>query len=248
MNRGEDAPLLSQIGTRLRVSLTTRMRLFPWIHALMGKEWGAFCDAETDLCIEGFESSANSFVYNCFRVVGENLSIAHHKHVVANVKRAVHFGVPTVVLFRDPMDCIPSLVSRFRPGVYEATLRYLRLYDYVATVSDRVILVSFEEATQRIEYTLHKVAHVGGLTLETVDPSTIRQQAKERVKKWRVRDDPTMLSLPTPERDELKRQVRETLVLLEEHRRARELHEYVHRLYEQQERQLAVHLDREVLE
>jgi hypothetical protein len=123
---------------RVLVGLTERAWLFPLVQHLRGKSAGTFCDASTDLCVEGFESNANSFMVNVFRRLRSDLQVAHHTHSVANLKRSRQYDVPTVILFHDPVDAIPSLVSWFRPGLHEAVLRYIRFYRDVCGHTSKV--------------------------------------------------------------------------------------------------------------
>jgi hypothetical protein len=66
----------------------------------------------TDICIEGFPRSANSFAVGAFEYAQtEPVTIAHHTHVPANAMRACEWGIPTVVLVRSPYDAIVSVVA-----------------------------------------------------------------------------------------------------------------------------------------
>lgn len=69
----------------------------------------------TDLCVEGFPRSANSFAVGAIQhAQPEPLQIAHHTHVPANAMRACEWGIPTVVLIRSPQDAIVSRVALVR--------------------------------------------------------------------------------------------------------------------------------------
>jgi len=66
----------------------------------------------TDLCVEGFPRSANSFAVGAVRhAQPAPVAIAHHTHVPANPMRACEWGIPTVVLIREPSDAVVSLVA-----------------------------------------------------------------------------------------------------------------------------------------
>lgn len=66
----------------------------------------------TDICIEGFPRSANSFAVGAFEHAQTNpVTIAHHTHVPANAMRACKWGIPTIVLVRSPYDAIVSVVA-----------------------------------------------------------------------------------------------------------------------------------------
>lgn len=73
---------------------------------------GLLVTEETDICIEGFPRSANSFAVQAFQYAQPRpVQIAHHTHVPANPIRACEWGIPTVVLIRPPEDAIVSRIA-----------------------------------------------------------------------------------------------------------------------------------------
>jgi len=71
----------------------------------------------TDLCIEGFPRSANSFAVQAIRHAQPHpIEIAHHTHVPANAMRACEWDIPTVVLVRAPDDAIVSRIALDKEG------------------------------------------------------------------------------------------------------------------------------------
>jgi len=67
---------------------------------------------ETDICIEGFPRSANSFAVEALRYAqADPIEIAHHTHVPANAMRACKLDIPTAVLIRTPKDAIVSRIA-----------------------------------------------------------------------------------------------------------------------------------------
>lgn len=64
----------------------------------------------TDLCVEGFPRSANSFVAGMIgSSQGKDFQLAHHTHAPAQIIRACKLNVPTLVLIRKPIDAVISL-------------------------------------------------------------------------------------------------------------------------------------------
>ena len=85
----------------------------PWLFFPIFRRRSTFDDLlvtrETDICIEGFPRSANSFAVGAFEhAQSEPIRIAHHTHVPANAMRACEWDIPTLVLIRDPYDAIVS--------------------------------------------------------------------------------------------------------------------------------------------
>jgi len=101
---------------------------------------------DTDICIEGYPRSANSFSIRAFTSVQtRDLKIAHHTHLAGQVLGAIKMGIPTIVLIRKPLDAALSLVLR-EPGVGTVTALslYLDFYAPLIGVRDRFVLAPFE--------------------------------------------------------------------------------------------------------
>lgn len=103
----------------LKTFLGTRPALyFPLFKRREGYE-GLLASEHTDICIEGFPRSANSFAVGAFEEAQScDIQIAHHTHVAANAIRACDQGIPTIVLIRDPGDAVVSNIAL----TYEASL------------------------------------------------------------------------------------------------------------------------------
>jgi O-antigen/teichoic acid export membrane protein len=104
-------------------------------------------DARTDLVVEGFPRSANTFVKASVLDANPAARVASHLHVARSVRRAVRLGIPAVVLVRDPADAVASLMVR-DPRVHPVTAlkAYLRFHRGVLPVLDGVVVVRFNDA------------------------------------------------------------------------------------------------------
>jgi hypothetical protein len=104
-------------------------------------------DRHTDLVVEGFPRSANTFVKAAFVDANPDCTVASHLHVARSVRRAVRMGLPTVVLVRDPVDAVASLLVRDpRVDPRTALRAYQRFLVGVLPVIDRVVVAPFEQA------------------------------------------------------------------------------------------------------
>jgi hypothetical protein len=88
----------------------------PWLFFPLFRPRPAFDDLlvtrSTDLCIEGFPRSGNSFAVGAVEHAQSTpVRIAHHTHVPANAMRACEWDTPTLVLIRDPCDAAVSHVA-----------------------------------------------------------------------------------------------------------------------------------------
>jgi len=107
---------------------------------------------DTQLVIEGFPRSGNSFARRAF-VLAQNESsgktrIAHHLHVPAQVVRAARWQIPTLVVIRRPRDAVLSFALWDPISVDQALRYYVSFYETVEKYRDAYVLGLFEEITQ----------------------------------------------------------------------------------------------------
>lgn len=103
---------------------------------------------DTDICIEGPPGSGNTFFVAAFSMANPGARVADHHHVVAQVKRAISLGVPTVSLLRDPIDCALSRSSAWRtPDLADTVLKQWIAFFETDLVLENSVLASFETLT-----------------------------------------------------------------------------------------------------
>ena len=103
---------------------------------------------DTDLVIEGFPRSANSFVVRAFSMSQAPLKIAHHTHAPGQVIVACWRRVPTLVLVRRPIEAVARL-ALLQPRVSLALLLrgWCRFYGPLVPWLDRFVVGRFEDVT-----------------------------------------------------------------------------------------------------
>jgi len=104
---------------------------------------------DTEIVIEGFPRSANTFAVAAFTFAqGRPVKIARHLHAPAQVIVAVRRGIPCIVLIRNPRDAVLSLLVRAPHISAEQALKdYIRFYRSVAPYRDKFVVGRFEEVT-----------------------------------------------------------------------------------------------------
>jgi len=104
---------------------------------------------DTEVVIEGFARSANSFAVNAFCLAqGRPVHVAHHLHAPAQVMAAGRDGVPAIVLVREPEAAICSfLLWQPHLRVREAVSAYLRFYRPLRSIEDVYVVATFEQVT-----------------------------------------------------------------------------------------------------
>ena len=102
---------------------------------------------DTDICIEGFQRSGNTYAVIAFQFAQPgHAQIAHHVHAPGAVIAAVRLGIPVVILVRRPEDAIVSTVIRWPHITVRQALRaYVRFHDPLAPYRDRVVVGRFDD-------------------------------------------------------------------------------------------------------
>ena len=103
----------------------------------------------TEIVIEGFPRSANSFAVNAFCLAqGRPVQVAHHVHAPAQVMAAARDGVPAIVLVREPRDAICSyLLWQPHLRVREAVAAYLGFHRPLMGLEPHYVVATFEQVT-----------------------------------------------------------------------------------------------------
>jgi hypothetical protein len=105
--------------------------------------------AHTELVVEGYPRSANSFAIAAIRRAQDRpLAIAHHQHVPAQIVAGAKSGIPTLALIREPDAAVLSYVIR-QPFITlgQAFRHYIRFYKRVLPFKDMVLVSTFDEVT-----------------------------------------------------------------------------------------------------
>lgn len=104
---------------------------------------------DTQLVVEGFPRSANSWIEGCVREAWPGLRVAQHLHAAASLRAAARRGLPAMLLLRAPDAAVASLLLR-EPAVYDPSLgfeEYVRFHAGLTGAVDRLLVVPFEAAT-----------------------------------------------------------------------------------------------------
>ncbi len=129
-----------------------------------------FVDNATELCLEGFPRCGNSFAVSLLNRAAPGLRVAHHTHSVANVKKALKWGIPVFITIREPLDALVSYVVRrnvirganTHKQIVFGSIDYARFYEYVAQNKDNLVTMDFFEITQKPSHFLASVQNLTG--------------------------------------------------------------------------------------
>ena len=137
---------------------------YPFLYCNLYKLWRGndaprLVDRTTQVVIEGFPRSGNTFAVTAFQVAQtEDVRIAHHLHVPTQVIRAAHLQIPVLVLIREPADAVSSLVVREpRITARYALNYYISFYRAIAGYRSAYVLGPFEEVTSDYAATIERL-------------------------------------------------------------------------------------------
>ena len=104
---------------------------------------------DTALVIEAYPRSGNTFAAQAF-LSSQTVPVrlAHHFHAPAQVKRAVRYGVPALVILRNPKDAVLSFVVK-EPvvSVPDAIRSWILFYEAIAGIEEGFLTARFEDVT-----------------------------------------------------------------------------------------------------
>jgi hypothetical protein len=146
----------------------------PLLRARRGDGFLAPIRDETEVVIEGFPRSGNTFAVAAFHLaqLPKDVKIAHHAHVPAQLVQAVRLGLPAVVLVREPEECVLSLVVRDPSlGVGGALRGWVRFHAPLVAVRARLVVATFEEATTDMGGIVRRVNERFGTSFRAFDPT-----------------------------------------------------------------------------
>jgi len=116
------------------------------LYGVLAKNRALLLRKSSQICIEGFPRSANTFVYMLVKESSiDRLKIAHHMHCTAQLKMALKWGIPAILLIRNPIDAIVSLMLR-DPGTSFITAInwYIRFYRDLKIYKKHLIIFHFD--------------------------------------------------------------------------------------------------------
>lgn len=117
------------------------------------RETQALVTGRTQLVMDGFPSSGNSFAIAALKVACQAEStalprVAHHLHNPGQVRAAVRRGLPTLLLVRDPRATTASALTRWPALTAEQILRnYVGYYERLRGCWPGVVVAELDQVT-----------------------------------------------------------------------------------------------------
>jgi len=118
----------------------------------LSKKMKRLANNTTDIVIEGYPRSGNTFAY--FLLLNfRQLNIAHHTHSLANIKKGLRRRLPVVVLIRNPYDAIASVLIKrvdFKKNINldieirKQVFYYKKFYRFVKKKVETILICDFD--------------------------------------------------------------------------------------------------------
>ncbi len=188
--------------------------------ALPAARWrghGEVVHAGTDLLIEGYPRSANSFAVAAFRLAqGRPVAVAHHTHAPGLVLAALKLGVPALVLIRDPDESVLEFVI-LRPNltIRQALRGWVRFYATLLPHRERFVVGSFPEVTSDFGGAIRRVNERFGTGFREFEHTedNVRECFRQMDAYWRDRLGPAgsvepYVGRPSEKRERMKDEMR----------------------------------------
>jgi hypothetical protein len=102
---------------------------------------------DTEIVIEGFPRSGNSFAVAAFRRAQAGpVSIAHHVHAPGHAIAGIRNGVPALVVIRSPDEAVPEF-ARSKPNLSVSSIirGYVRFYESLLPFRGGLVVARFED-------------------------------------------------------------------------------------------------------
>jgi len=166
---------------------------------------------KTDIAIEGFWRCGNHFAVHAFLFAQKRkMIVAHHFHASAQIKMAVKLNIPTIILIRNPYDCIASALV-FQPNrdpLFFITY-YKVFYESLKNIKHKCIVSDFKDTTENFDKIIELLNERYKANFEVFDNQTQNIQAVlDRIKneniKSMTRNLEDEIAIPSESKNKIK--------------------------------------------
>jgi hypothetical protein len=146
---GEATPLGTRVrGWRWQARARMSQRS-PYLVLARKRYARALATSDTELVIDGFPRSGNTFAVVAFQLAQPSPTrVSHHIHSTANILAAIKRGTPVVATVRRPQEAVLSCVIR-EPyvSISQALNAYIAFYARLQPWHDRIVVADFGQIT-----------------------------------------------------------------------------------------------------
>lgn len=135
---------------------------------------------DTELVIDGFPGSANTFAFKSFnRSQTRPVKLGHHTHAPAQIIKAIKLGIPVWLVIREPAGAVVSLSGRWpHISMTQALQTYIGFYTKLKPYASDYVISTFEQHTQHIDRVVQTVNAKFGTQFDGVDLAKAQAEYK----------------------------------------------------------------------
>lgn len=173
---------------------------------------------QTRIVIEAYPRSSNSFGVRMFRHANPDLTydeVSHHSHIVSNVRQAVRFDIPALVIIREPVDAITSNMIALNdvsdPMIGILTTKYVDFYRWCLEHQDSLVIARFEDITKgRFKRVSHLLNERFGTSFNVdFDEEALTREVRETIESGSPnKENPNRIPVPSKEREAIYEELR----------------------------------------
>jgi hypothetical protein len=136
---------------------------------------------DTELMIDGFQGSANSFATAAFKLCqSRHVKLAHHRHAPILMVKAVRWNIPVVLTVREPESTVVSLTSRWPHISVEQGLKsYIGFYKALQPYANGFVVSTFQLTTNHLDKIVEATNKKFNTNFDLIDPERANAECKE---------------------------------------------------------------------
>ncbi len=170
--------------------LAKRANWYYPLFTLMGRNRATPINADTAFVVAAAGGCSNTFVRNSVRYYMPERHFGSHKHMPLEVIQAAKYNIPCLVIIRNPMDSLSSVVSRggyaYNPGSLEWALKdYTLFYRSIGHLTDHYVATTFQDVIADLPAVMDRVNAKFGVEYKVPAKGSDDARAVREMAKWR---------------------------------------------------------------
>jgi hypothetical protein len=158
------------------------LRLIEIYSRLFKKSYCVISD-DTDIVVEGYPRSANTYVSALLIVQnGDRIKIGRHIHGSAQLLKGIKQSIPSLLLIRNPVDAISSLIMR-APYLPPRLLlnNYISFHTQLLDWVDELIIIDFYDATNNMDKVIEYINAKYEIKLATQNIDNLKESVNTKI-------------------------------------------------------------------
>ena len=162
---------------------------------------------DSQIVIEGFPRSANSYLNRVFKATNPEVRRAHHIHSPFQFRIGYKLGIPLVLIIRKPKEVVQSMQVAYK-GINpnEILKKYILFHRMLYPIRKKILIVSFEEVINDSSLVLKRINERFRTSYNTDGSKLSKDHIQLELKRHAVEKtkNELMAGVPTNRKDNLK--------------------------------------------